>query len=1310
MDEPQRDGEANDALIAVIGMAGRFPGAPDIATFWKNLRNGVESIRFFSDDELRESGIDPEERDAPNYVKASPMLDGATLFDAEYFGYSPKEAELMDPQHRIFLECAMTALESAGCNPALFHGHIGVFGGAGTNVYQIPLIASQLKQLRASSALQLLFMQGNDCDFLTTRVSYKLKLRGPSVTVQTACSSSLVAVHLACQSLLSGESDIVLAGGVSIARSYSKSGYFFEGGGIVSRDGHCRAFDAAADGTVFGDGAGVVVLKRLNEALSDGDNIRAVIRGTAINNDGAQKPGYAAPSVDGQAAVIAEALAVAGVDADTVAYIEAHGTGTALGDPIEIAALTQCFRRQTSRRGFCAIGSVKSNIGHLNTASGIAGLIKTVLALEYGEIPPTLHFKSPNPRIDFASSPFFVNASLRPWPHAPWPRRAGVSSFGIGGTNAHVVLEEAPRKNSRPSSHPVHLLMLSARTAGALETATQNLAQHLRDNPQLELADVAHTLATGRAWDKFARAIVCSTIGDAVDAMQTLDSARVVSALRKPRESVVFMFPGQGAQRVHMGSALYRAEPVFRSAMDLCADILMRHHGLDLLGVLFPPEGGHDNAARRLKETELAQPAVFSFCYALAQLWMAKGLRPEAMIGHSLGELVAACVAGVFSLADGLKIVVVRARLMQALPRGAMLAVPLPLSELQGLLTDELSLAAVNAPSNCVVSGPDAAVTAFEAELSAKGLASMRLHTSHAFHSRMMAPAVTPFVKMLRGVRLRTPEIPFVSNVSGDWITDAQACDPEYWGRHLLGTVQFAQGVRTVLDKTNGMLLEVGPGHTLEALARQNIPPQEIRITVASLPVAGEAEAEFVMHAMARLWSAGVDIDASALYGDERRVKVHLPGYPFERRQYWFATEATPKRDPAMLLHASAPDAKNMAPATTRPSAGRAAIRRPATDLEQSIAAVWSEALNVADIGLDDDFVALGGHSLLALQLMPRMRQACGIDLPLSILFEARTVQSLAKHIEAARRTSTRNDVSERAASDGMVLLQQGSSTPLFLLHPIGGGLRCYDSLVAMLDRDQTVYGFHAFGDGMSDAGHATIDDLALRYLSAIRRVQTVGPYQLAGWSFGGLLAFRIAQLLDEQAESVSLLMLIDAHLPDRSSRPAPPEPEEVWEIFVKYLPQEMAGSEFDANLLPASGDGERFAVLAELLRTGAVAPGGRMPAATELARMYSVFQRNYVALWSFEPRPFAGKAIFFKAIDTEAAPSGWQAPWPELVRGGCDIVQVNGDHFSILRPPGIEDIATRLRRSLVKAAATNAAEDDSLRPKCDQLLRGDVT
>jgi phthiocerol/phenolphthiocerol synthesis type-I polyketide synthase E len=885
--------QIDDQAVAVTAVAGRFPGAPDVETFWANLCGGVESIHFFSDDELRAAGVSQAQLSDRNYVKARPRLADVDQFDAAFFGIPPREAEVMDPQQRLFLEVASEALERAGIAPDQFDGLVGVFGASATSSYLLQNLHGHPRAATAGAALGI----GNFSDFLTSRVSYKLNLGGPAYSLQTACSGSLVAVHVAVQSLLNFECDAALAGGAAVSLPQD-SGYLFQEDGVMSPDGHCRPFSAEARGTVFGSGVGVVTLRRLADAVKAGDEILAVVKGSAINNDGAVKAGFTAPAVRGQADVIGEALANAGVTADEINYVEGHGTATPLGDPIEVQALTQAFRETTTRTGYCGLGSVKSNIGHLDAAGGIAGFIKTVLALHHRELPATLHFKTANPKIDFTNSPFRVQAEHALWaaPATGGPRRAGVSAFGVGGTNAHVILEEAPAvPMTAGGGRKQELLVISARTETALAAATDALTQTLIAQSPRSLGAVAQSLREGRrAWEH-RRVVVAPDAGEAAAALTKLDPTRVATGLVKPgTREVAFMFPGQGAQTLDMGRELDATEPVFRAALDECVSLFRAQLGVDLRAVIYPPDGADRTAAEtRLRRTEWAQPALFAVEYALAQQWQAWGVKPAIMLGHSLGEVTAACVAGVFSLADAVRIVAARGRLMQALPEGAMLAVTLAPADVKPYLTTTLSLAIVNGPRACVVAGPSAEITALEDTLRDAGVMARQLPTSHAFQSQLMEPMIAPFLTEIRDVKLAAPQVPFISNVTGRRITTKEATDPAYWARQLRQTVYFADGLKELAKEPNRVFIEVGPGRILAGLTRPNLATGDARSVWASLPDARERKSDEVtiLNTLGRLWIAGVAVSWPQFRGAEPAARVRLPTYPFERQRFWLDPE-----------------------------------------------------------------------------------------------------------------------------------------------------------------------------------------------------------------------------------------------------------------------------------------------------------------------------------------------------------------------------------------------------------------------------------
>jgi thioester reductase-like protein len=990
----EKDAGMHDRVsdIAIIGLAGRFPGARNIDQFWHNLQNGIESVSFFSDQKLAEAGIDRRLLGDPSYVKAKPILDDVELFDAEFFGISPREAELMDPQHRMFLECAWEALEDAGYPPATYPGRIGVYAGAEMNTYLLRALMSDPAVLAGADSV--LLATASDKDYLCTRASYKLNLKGPSITIQTACSTSLVAVHLACEALLNGEADMALAGAVSLNLPQI-SGYQYLEGGVVSPDGHCRAFDAGARGTIFGSGLGLVVLKRLQNAVADGDSIRAIIKGSAINNDGSVKIGYTAPSVEGQALVVLEALEMAGINPETISYVEAHGTGTPLGDPIEITALSHAYRRRTAKKGYCAIGSVKTNIGHLAAAAGVASLIKTALALEHQLLPASLHFERPNPQIDFKNSPFYVNTKATVWPRNGVPRRAGVSSFGMGGTNAHFVLEEPPALPNSVPSRPSHLLLISARTPEALETATLNLTRHLQKNTTLNLADVAYTLQCGRKAFRHRRALVYRDGEDAITALGQGRRRWMTRACDARERPVAFMFSGQGAQQVHMGAEIYQTEPVFREHLDYCATQLRTYLELDIREVLYPKAEAKDIAAKRLEQTCFAQPALFAIEYALAKLWMSWGVQPKAMIGHSLGEYVAACLAGVFDVETALSLVAARGRLMQGLPAGAMLSVRLAPEKLQAWLSSRLDLAAHNAPALCTVSGPTEAIEDLERRLKEAGVECSRLRVSHAFHSSMMDPVLEAFAQSVKKAAPKAPQIPFVSNVSGTWITAGQASDPDYWAQHLRRTVLFAAGLQALKNESSYALVEVGPGRTLATFASAGPSADTTVVTSLPSPVDAQAVSAHLLKSLGQLWLSGVTVDWRGLHSGENRRRIPLPTYPFERRRYWLESRARSRGAAAPRATTSIESSRQ-----AKPSHAGESIPSPQIELEQRIAAVWEELLGVEGVSANDNFFELGGHSLLASQLLLRLRAACGVEFPMRYLFETQTLGELTQAIQ----------------------------------------------------------------------------------------------------------------------------------------------------------------------------------------------------------------------------------------------------------------------------------------------------------------------
>ncbi len=1034
--------------IAVIGMAGRFPGAGNIDGLWENLQAGVESISFFSQEELMESGLPEEAVKHPDYVKAKGILDSCEYFDASFFGYMPAEAEKMDPQMRIFHECAWESLEDAGYDPGNYEGRIGVYVGASPNHrWEVRSF-----QPHAAGADEFTGIQFSDKDFLATRISYKFNLRGPAFSLFAACSTSLAAVDLACWGIISGKCDMALAGGVSIWLPV-KFGYLHEEGMIFSSDGHTRAFDARADGTLFSDGAGICLLKGLQEALDDGDNIYAVIKGTATNNDGSRKAGYSAPSLEGQAEAVIDAQLMAGVSPETIGYIEAHGTGTAIGDPLEVDALKMAFN--TDKKGFCALGSIKTNIGHLNAAAGIAGLIKAVLAIKYRRIPPTLFYTAPNPRIDFENSPFYVNTELKEWNENRHPLRAGVSSYGIGGTNAHVVLEEAPQIPPAPRDQKHRLLLLSARSKGSVDRAVDNLAAHLRKHPGIDLADVAYTLQIGRKAFHHRVSLVCSTVDEAVAALSGTpgDGGGMRYANPSPRgekPKILFMFPGQGSQYVDMGRDLYGTEPFFRHQVDRCFQILEQRQGLHLKTLLYPPPGEiSEEDGQKINRTEITQPLLFIIEYALARLLVEWGIRPDAMIGHSIGEYAAACLSGVFSLEDALALVSLRGRLMQRVAPGAMVSVALPVEKVTPFLNDGLSVAAVNGPGRCVISGPFERVERLERQLEAEGIDNKRLYTSHAFHSQMMNPVLAEFGEAVRERKTNAPQIPFISNITGKPITPAEAMSPGYWATHIRETVRFADGIGELLKEENAVFIEVGPGNVLSTFTRQQREKnsRQAVVNLVRRPKDTLPDDIVLLRGVGQLWGLGVDIDWTRFQVGSGRRRISLPTYSFDGRKFdkllngpfgapsIYHQKSERGNGDGDTKHRSSPKAVQIGGPGARHAGGVKAAPWPAgrplgeppeadgstaeepsetysrpilstsyvparSEREKILVRVWEDFFGIDGIGVQDDFFELGGDSLQAVNILRQIRGKTNVNIPLKELFQLGNIEKTAQFID----------------------------------------------------------------------------------------------------------------------------------------------------------------------------------------------------------------------------------------------------------------------------------------------------------------------
>ncbi|WP_158941508.1 non-ribosomal peptide synthetase/type I polyketide synthase [Granulicella sp. S190] len=1011
---PQDQGAGEEQLldcVAIIGMSGRFPGAPDVESFWQNVAAGKVSISHFSPSELEARNSAALEGGA-DYVPARGVLEDPGMFDAEFFGISPRDAESMDPQHRIFLETCWNALEDAGYDQSTYAGQIGLFGGCSLNTYLLANLSHDrafLDEVTGNYQVGAFrsFM-GNDKDFLTTRVAYKLNLRGPCISVASACATSLVAIAQASQSLLNYQCDMALAGGVSVTFP-QRRGHMYSEGSIGSKDGFCRPFDAAATGTVFSHGAGAVLLKRLEDAIADRDHITAVIRGFGVNNDGSMKAGYMAPGVDGQSGVIAAAQAMAGVDAGTITYIEAHGTATPLGDPIEVAALTKAFRLSTEASGFCAIGTAKANVGHLDAAAGVTGVIKTALSLNKATLPPLANFVTPNPNIDFTDSPFYVNRELNHW-QSKGPRRAGVSAFGVGGVNAHVVLEETPAIGvSARSPRSAQLLCVSARSQSALQTAIANLAKFIQAHPEVPLDDIAYTLAVGRKAFDYRAAFVCATAEDAVAKLSSAStqSSKAVSA---KRPEIVFLFPGQGSQFAGMGGALYKSEPLYRREVDECSEILRPLLGLDLREILFPADVASPEAAERLQQTQFAQTGIFVTEYAMAKLWQAWGFEPRTTAGHSIGEYVTAVLAGVMSREEALRLVSIRGRMMQEMPRGAMVGVRLSESELQPYLAEDISIAALNAPKLSVLAGPMEAVERLEKKLTADGALFRRLRTSHAFHSFMMDPMLAAFEAEVAKTTLRTPARPYVSSFTGTWIEPEQATSPRFWADQVRNPVRFADALKTLMT-TPQILLEVGPGSTLATLARQQ-PNSSTAVIVSSLSQRDEqspVEAGSLQEALGQLWLAGAVPDWMKVYGQEERSRVSLPTYPFERKLHWVEPPAfaAASRQNEQQIFATAEfntQPQEAAVTGTTEPLNEAPMQERKLRLQPIVSEVFTQlsGIEITPDQVDYQFLELGLDSLFLTQATQGLQKKFGVKLTFrQIMEQFSTISSLATYLDS---------------------------------------------------------------------------------------------------------------------------------------------------------------------------------------------------------------------------------------------------------------------------------------------------------------------
>ncbi|RKH29629.1 amino acid adenylation domain-containing protein [Corallococcus praedator] len=1223
--------EQRPGSIAIIGRAGRFPGAPDLDALWSLLVEGREGLSRFSKEELVAAGEDPKLVEEPAYVRASGILEDAEFFDAGFFGYSPQDARLMDPQLRLFLECAWEALEAAGYDPKRLPGKAGIFAGSGAPRYWLEQVASRYRTLSVASESYRSIL-GNPWQFLATTTAYQLGLRGPALTVQTACSTSLVSIHLACQSLRAGECELALAGGVSLFAS-GPAGYLHEEGSITSPDGHCRPFDARAQGTVPSSGVGLVVLKRLEDALRDGDTVHAVIRGSAINNDGNGKVGFTAPGVEGQRDVIARAHASAGVDPRHITYVEAHGTATPLGDPLEVQALRLAFGDREDAAPSCALGSLKSNVGHLDSAAGVAGLLKVTLALEHRFIPGTVHFEHAPEELELERSRFLVSREGRPWT-APegLPRLAGVSAFGIGGTNAHVVLEEAPPvpvATGAPEGETV--LVLSARSEEALDAASRQLANHLEQHPTQALADVAYTSREGRTAFEYRRAIVC---GDAAEAIAKL--RRDGSSRRATRHvpEVVFLFPGTGTQEAGMGAAWYRRAPVYREALDQCLALFGRDPERELRAVLFAEDADRARAEEALRAPSLGMAALFSTEYALSRLLLSWNVQPTALMGHSLGEYTAACLSGVLSLEEAVALVDLRGRLCDALPPSGMLAIPLSEGVLAQELPADLSLAAVNGPGQCVVSGTVEALESFAALLLSKGVRSKRLPRASGFHSALVEPAMQPLTALASSMDPKVPGIPLVSNVTGTWMDAATARDPAYWARHLRHTVRFSRGLDLLLEGRERILVEVGPGRVLSTLALLHPQAGTHRLVLPTLGVpvgrrtAPESDEQSLLCAVGHLWTAGVPVDWSAMRGGVSRRRVSLPTYPFERKHYSLA-----KKEP--------PPSEALEPGPVVRSQG---IHREG--VRATVEAIWKDLLGEESLTPDSHFFELGGTSLLVVQLNRELKAKLSVGLSLHAVLEHPTLGALTQAILSELEKTGRPFRKEAAL---LMHLQEGrpGQVPLFFVQPIGGTVFTYMPLTRRLGPARPVYAFRASGLEPGEVLYRDVPLMARRYVDELLASHPKGPYWLGGHSSGGVIAYEMAAVLLERGHAVSGVIQIDTVTVDDSRR-----------LGIRSVGDVLQLIDAFKEISPRAAEGLKTAMELDF-------------------RLRDVVLATNEAIAAYTPGRHAVPLVYLRAQERDTVLDGHAEEWwRALTTAHFQFHEVPGNHFSVMEAPFVRQVA----------------------------------
>lgn len=1291
----KRRGYLTESKVAIIGIACRFPGAHTKEEFWENLKNGVESISDFSDQVLKENGIPATLINNKNYIKRSGVIDGVDLFDADFFNITPREAQIIDPQHRLFMECAWEALEDAGIDLDRTEDITGIYAGCGHNAYFTDNLSGDEELRKKIGDFNL--MIGNSMDFLSSRIGYKLNLKGPMANVQTACSTSMTSIHMACTGLLHGDCDIAMAGGVSLGSL--QKGYLFREGMIMSSNGQCAPFDERASGTVPSQGVGIVVLKRLEDAVANGDRIYSVIIGSAINNDGMGRAGFTAPSIEGQASVVQAAQSQAGIFPESISYIEAHGTGTKVGDPIEIAALSRVFSDVDAKKS-CAIGALKANIGHPDVAAGIAGIIKTSLSMMHKIIPPTINFQTPNQNIQFDETPFYINRELQPWTTDKLPRRAGVSSFGLGGCNAHTILEEfAPKTDLVPKDPGWQIFPFSAGTPSALSNMAENLKSHLQNNPHADIQQIAYTLQKGRKRFGFRDFIVADSNQVLIDQL----SERATKPIKKSdtqttKNCLTFMFTGQGSQYTAMGKDLYNLEPVFRKNTDNCLDII-RTVNSQVFDIFDKRSLPWDTDT--LNETAITQPALFVFEYSLAKLLMHWGIHPSCMIGHSLGEYVAACLSGVFSLEGALNAVISRSQLMKKLPRGEMMSLGLPEHETLPLLSENLSIAAVNTPFRTVISGPKEEMAALRKRCEEKRVQTVVLKTSHAFHSGMLDPVLMEYKEILNKIDLTPPSIPFISNLTGYWITETQAADPQYWVDQMRGTVKFSNGLKTLFSHNPHMtMVEVGPGRVLASLAKQHPEKRGSHSVISTVKPPKELvnDRAFLLTAVGKLWVQGHDIYWDNIH-QQRPGLCSLPTYPFERKRFWI-DKKYPDLSSSVQVMAETEKSKepvisgnnvNMAlpgqPGTVKESSSNIIEKNidaqiPLDEMELTIAGIWEEYLGFTNYHRDDDFFELGGDSLLAVMMLERLRYKFNIELSSNALIGKSTIRLLAAHLKDqiyAQSQSIKSSFKKR--SQYIIELKPGTvAPPLFLCHPGAGHLYFYQDLIKNLAIPNAVYGIEAMGLHGKSEPLKTIEKIARYHLDQIVTIQQNGPYWIGGSSFGGMVAYEVAQQLLQKGEKVELLYMVDTPGPGHMIAPIRSNAHILVHLFSDILGDK---SLLEKDLLKLEHDSEKQI---EFISQRASALGKKHVIPPQFGTHFVGMVRTHVnAMQNYTPKPYPGFLLYFRQgeVMEEYSPHA-ELAWLPLAEQGANVYTVQGNHITMNMEPNVKLITRQIERFLM--------------------------